>query len=61
MTEYLIAARAAVILWTNLALTPAEILFDAIEAELERRGVEVRWRFGQGPRDAGLGTTATPS
>ncbi|WP_283807702.1 hypothetical protein [Bradyrhizobium sp. LTSPM299] len=41
MTEYLIAARAAVILWTNLALTPAEILFGAIEAELERRGVEL--------------------
>jgi hypothetical protein len=40
MTEYLIAARAAVILWTNLAMMPAEILFDAIEAELERRGVE---------------------
>jgi hypothetical protein len=41
MTEYLIAARAAVILWTNLALAPAEILFDAIETELERRGVEL--------------------
>jgi len=41
MTEYLIAARAAVILWTNLALTPVERFFDAIEAELERRGVEL--------------------
>jgi hypothetical protein len=40
MTEYLIAARAVVILWTNLAVMPAEIVFDAIEAELERRGVE---------------------
>ncbi|HXO71760.1 MAG TPA: hypothetical protein VN838_22600, partial [Bradyrhizobium sp.] len=40
MTEYLIAARAAIILWTNLAVMPAEIVFDAIEAELERRGVE---------------------
>ena len=39
MTEYLIAARAAIILWTNLAVMPVEILFDAIEAELERRGV----------------------
>jgi hypothetical protein len=39
MTEYLIAARAAVILWTNLAVMPAEFLFYAIEAELERRGV----------------------
>ena len=40
MTEYLIVARAAVIR-TNLALTPVELLFDAIEAELERRGVEL--------------------
>jgi hypothetical protein len=39
MTEYLIAVRAAIILWTNLAVMPAEILFDAIEAELERRDV----------------------
>jgi hypothetical protein len=41
MTEYLVAARAVVILWTSLGVTPAEILFDAIEAELERRGVEL--------------------
>jgi hypothetical protein len=40
MTEYLVAARAAIILWTNLAVMPAEIVFDAIEAELERRGIE---------------------
>ena len=39
MTEYLVAARATIILWTNFAVMPAEILFDAIEAELERRGV----------------------
>jgi hypothetical protein len=39
MTEYLVAARAAIILWTNLAVMPAEILFDVIETELERRGV----------------------
>jgi hypothetical protein len=38
MTEYLIAARAAIILWT--AVMPAEIVFGAIEAELELRGVE---------------------
>ena len=41
MTEYLIAAHAAIILWTNLAVMPAVIVFDAIEAELERRGVEL--------------------
>jgi len=31
MTEYLIAARAVIILWTTLAVMPAEIVFDAIE------------------------------
>jgi hypothetical protein len=41
MTEYLVAARAAIILWTKLAVMPAELLFDAIEAELARRGVEL--------------------
>ena len=41
MTEYLIAARAAVILWTIVVVMPAEIVFDAIEAELERSGVEL--------------------
>ncbi|MDI4238463.1 hypothetical protein OZ411_37290 [Bradyrhizobium sp. Arg237L] len=40
MIEYLIASRAAIILWTSLAVVSAEILFDAIETELERRGVE---------------------
>lgn len=40
MTEYLIAARAAIILWTTLAVIPAEFVFDTIEAELERRGIE---------------------
>jgi len=41
MTDYLVAARAVIILWTNLAVMPAEILFNAIEAELERRDVEL--------------------
>jgi hypothetical protein len=40
MTEYLIAARATIIFWTHLAVMPAEIIFDAIEAELKRHGVE---------------------
>ena len=39
MTEYLVVARAAIIPWTNLAVMPAEI-FEVIEAELERGGVE---------------------
>jgi len=34
------AARAAIILWTTLAVTPAEFVCDAIEAELERRGID---------------------
>jgi hypothetical protein len=41
MTEYLIAVRAVIVLWTNLAVMPAEIVFDAIEGELERRGIEL--------------------
>jgi hypothetical protein len=36
MTEYLIAARAVI----SCSNFPAEIVFDAIEAELERRGIE---------------------
>jgi hypothetical protein len=40
VTEYLIAVRAAIILWISLAVMPTEIVFDAIEAELERRDVE---------------------
>jgi hypothetical protein len=41
MTAYLIAVRATIILWTGLAVMPAEIVFEAIEAELERRDVEL--------------------
>jgi hypothetical protein len=41
MIEYLVAARAAIILWTSLAVMPAELLFDVIEAELKRRDVEL--------------------
>jgi hypothetical protein len=40
MTENLLAARAVMILWTNLAVTPAMIVVDAIKVELERRGIE---------------------
>ena len=42
MTEYPIASPVAIIFWTSLAVVPAESLFDAIETELERRGVELR-------------------
>jgi hypothetical protein len=41
VTEYLIAARAAIIFWTQLAVGPVEVVFNAIEVELERRGVEL--------------------
>ena len=41
MTEYLVASRAAIILWTSVAMVPAEILFNAIGTELERRGAEL--------------------
>ena len=40
MTELRNSPRAAIILGMNLAVIPAEIVFDAIEAELERRAVE---------------------
>jgi hypothetical protein len=29
MTECLVAARAVIVLWTSLAVMPAEIVFDA--------------------------------
>ena len=41
MTECLIASRAAIIFWTSFAVVLTEILFNAIETELERRGVEL--------------------
>ena len=39
MTSYLIGTRVAIILWVNLAVMPAALAFDAIEAELELRGI----------------------
>ncbi|MET3905697.1 hypothetical protein ABID59_000018 [Bradyrhizobium sp. S3.3.6] len=39
--DRLVATRAAIILWTRLAVMPVEILFEAIEAELEQRGVKL--------------------
>jgi hypothetical protein len=40
MTLALLFARDAVGAWAWLVLSPLEIVCDAIEAELERRGVE---------------------
>lgn len=42
MTQMLIVVRDALILWVNLAVMPAELAFDTIEAELKRRGVDPR-------------------
>jgi hypothetical protein len=41
MTSYLIVTRVAMIFWVNLAVIPAALAFDAVEAELKRRGVEL--------------------
>jgi hypothetical protein len=41
MTPFLILTRAAIIGWTTFAVMPLEFTFDRIEAELERRGVEL--------------------
>jgi DNA phosphorothioation-dependent restriction protein DptG len=38
-TQILIVARDALVLWTKFAVMPAEFMFDAIEAELKRRGI----------------------
>jgi hypothetical protein len=40
MTPFLLLTRAAIIAWVTLAVMPFEIAHDAIDAELERRGVE---------------------
>jgi len=41
MTLYLIAWRIAIIVGVTLALAPIESVFDMIEDELVRRGVEL--------------------
>jgi hypothetical protein len=39
MAPYLIAARAGIIWWVTLTLTPVELVFDWLEDEIERRPV----------------------
>jgi len=39
MIPFLLLYRSAIIFWTATALAPVEIVFDAVEGELERRGV----------------------
>jgi hypothetical protein len=38
-TITLVIARQAIISWVTLSLVPVEIMFDAIELELDRRGI----------------------
>jgi hypothetical protein len=40
MTGCPIVRCVAIILWISLAVTPAALAFDAVEAEFERRGIE---------------------
>jgi hypothetical protein len=39
MTTMLIAMRVAIIWWVRVSLTPIEVVYDAIELELERPDV----------------------
>jgi hypothetical protein len=41
MTPALLLARDCIIYWVNVWLTPVECMFDMIESELIRRGVEL--------------------
>jgi len=41
MTSYLVVTRAAIILWISLAVMPVGLVFDSIEAEWERRVIEL--------------------
>lgn len=40
MTRALLLARCGIIYWVNVWLAPVECVFDMIESELARRGVE---------------------
>lgn len=40
MTTALLLARGGIIYWVNVWLAPVECVFDMIESELARRGVE---------------------
>lgn len=40
-TNVLLMIRASIIYWTWMAVAPLEIVFDAIESELESRGVRL--------------------
>jgi hypothetical protein len=52
MTQILIVARD-VIVWVNFAVMPAELAFDAIEAELKGRGLDPHTRSSDSACDDG--------
>jgi hypothetical protein len=37
---YLLAVRAAIVAWVLIAVMPFEAIHDAIDAELQRQGIE---------------------
>jgi hypothetical protein len=39
--QFVILYRAAIIVWVTVALMPVEVVFDAVEDELNRQGVEL--------------------
>jgi hypothetical protein len=39
--SYLVVTRAPIILWIGLAVMPVALAFHSIEAELERRSIEL--------------------
>ncbi len=41
MTPALLFARGCIIYWVNVWLAPVECVFDVIESELVRRGIEL--------------------
>lgn len=41
MTPALLLARDCIIYWVNVWLAPVECVYDVIESELVRRGVEI--------------------
>ena len=41
MTPALLLARDLIICWVNVSLVPVEFTFDIIEAELQRRGINL--------------------
>ena len=41
MTPMLLLSRDCIIYWVNVWIAPVECVFDLIESELERRGIDL--------------------